>query len=116
MIWPVWSFQKVMDARRGGQLYAWHHVTAIGLWEMVFIANNIWAECPVAVFFFMIKYSSFFFIAAPFANGIFYIVNFKLVQSCVWIKGPKVQSNSCASTLESFIQLEKLMILFNEYE
>lgn len=52
MIWLVWSFQKVMDARREGQLYAWHHVSAIGLWEMVFITNNIWAECPVAVFFF----------------------------------------------------------------
>lgn len=71
MIWLVWSFQKVMDARREGQLYAWHHVSAIGLWEMVFITNNIWAECPVAVIFFMINNVQLFFIAASFANAIF---------------------------------------------
>lgn len=36
--------------------------------------------------------------------------------SSMWMQRPKVHSNSCALTLELFIQLEKLMTLLIEYE
>lgn len=49
-------------------------------------------------------------------NPNFHFITFKLGTSAVWKNGPKVHGDSCAPTLELFVQLRKLMIRLTEYE